>query len=135
MIELIPLQSHHMRLLRPQDAQAHEVTPQQLNVPIGQSWTAIADGLPMCCGGLIPIWEGRAYAWALLDRDAGPHLMSLTRAIRSLLDQSGWRRIEMTVDASFAEGERWARLLGFRRECLAAKFLPDGRDAWVYVRF
>lgn len=135
MIEFVPLEQHHVRLIRPQVAQAHEVDEASLAAPtIGAAWTAVADGLPICCGGLVPVWEGRAYAWALLDRDAGPHMLGLTRRIRSRLDESGWRRIEMAVDADFEAGARWAVLLGFRLECLAPKYLPNGRDAYVYVR-
>lgn len=134
MIELVEFAPHHVRLLRPQQAQAHEVDEQSLAGPWGQAWTATAYGVPICCGGLMGVWEGRCYAWTLLDRDAGPHMVGLTRAIRSLLDAAQWRRIEMAVDAEFETGARWAVLLGFKRECLARKYLPNGRDAWVYVR-
>jgi len=133
-IELIPLEHHHLRLIRPQAAQLSEVDEQSLSGPTGTAWTATADGVPMVCGGIIPVWEGRGYAWTLIDRDAGPHMLGLTRAIRSLLDRAAWRRLEMAVDADFEAGARWAVLLGFRCECLAPKYLPDGRDAFVYVR-
>lgn len=134
MIELIDLERHHLRLIRPQDAQVAEVTADSLAGPIGKGWTAVADGVPICCGGVMPVWEGRGYCWTLIDRDAGPHMLGLTRAIRSLLDRSGWRRLEMAVDAEFEAGARWAVLLGFRLECHAPKYLPNGRDALVYVR-
>lgn len=94
----------------------------------------MVNGLPICCGGLIPIWAGRAYAWALLDIDAGPHMLALTRGIRSLFDATEWRRIEMAVDSEFEAGARWARLLGFHLEHRASKYLPNGNDADIFVR-
>ena len=133
-MRFIALEQHHLRLLRPQDAQAHEATDEALSAPVGQGWTAVVDGLPICCGGIVPVWPGRAYAWALLDRDAGPHMLALTRGIRSLLAGAGWRRLEMAVDAEFLPGKRWAEMLGFRAEALAPKYLPNGHDAWVFVR-
>jgi len=80
------------------------------------------------------MWEGRGYCWALLDRDAGPLMLPLTRAIRSLLAASALRRIEMAVDADFEAGRRWAELLGFKPEYKARSYFPDGRDAWLYAR-
>lgn len=130
----VDLEEHHLSLIRPQQAQQHEVAYEGVKKPPGQGWTAVVDGLPICCGGLIRAWEGRAYAWALLDQDAGPHMVPLTRGIRSLLDRAGWRRIEMAVDAEFPEGARWARLLGFRHEVRARKFLANGNDADIFVR-
>lgn len=128
-MQLIPIEPHHLALIRPQAAQQpmHELPP-------GDGWTVVHDGLPLCCGGLVEVWTGRAYAWAYLDRDCGPHLLGMTRVIRSLLDRSGFRRIEMAVDADFEAGCRWARLLGFKHENLAAKYMPHGGDAHIFVR-
>ena len=127
---LIDFEPHHLALIRPQEAQRHEMT----DAPVGRAWTVVHDGLPMMCGGLVELWPGRAYAWALLDRDAGPVMLPMTRAIRSLLDRSGFRRIEMAVDVGFDPGRRWAVLLGFELEATARRYMPHGGDAWIYVR-
>lgn len=128
-MNLIPFESHHLGLIRPQAAQS----PMD-GAPRGDAWTAVHDGLPLCCGGLVEMWPGRAYAWALLDEDAGRIMLPLTRSIRSLLDRAQYRRIEMAVDAGFEAGLRWAVLLGFEPEALARRYMPHGGDAWVYVR-
>lgn len=133
-LRLVPFEARHLSLLRVQDNQRLEFDATALSAVPGDRWTAVVDGLPICCGGLVPIWPGRAYAWSVLDREAGPHMRRLTTAIRSLLDGTPWRRIEMAVDAEFEAGLRWARLLGFVPECLARSYLPTGRDAWVFVR-
>lgn len=98
---------------------------------VGQAWTAVHDGLPVCCGGLIQITDDAAFCWAVLDEDAGPHMLALTRAIRAHLAASPYLRILMAVDSEFAAAHRWAVLLGFRKGGLKPGFLY-GRDAWVY---
>lgn len=106
------------------------------SAPQGLAWTALVDARPICCAGLIEVWAGRAYAWALLHEDVGPHLLALTRGIRSRLDETPFARIEMAVDADFEAGRRWAVLLGFTLETPQPMrhFLPSGRAAYQYAR-
>lgn len=79
---------------------------------------------------------GRGYAWALLADDSGPHMHRITRAVRQFLDRAPWRRVEMTVEAGFESGLRWARLLGF--ECETPRpmrgFAPHGADCYLFSR-
>lgn len=130
-MRLIPYEPHHFALMRPQEAQMHEIEHGAMSDPMGKAWTAVHDGLPVCCGGLIPVSDGRAFCWAVLDQDAGPHMLALTRAIRVHLRASGFDHIVMAVERDFEAGHRWAALLGFRRGNLAPGFL-FGRDAWIY---
>lgn len=134
-----------LRPFMPGDLIGFDVQPQQAEdfsshgghgVPAGQSWTALYGARPVACGGLVEQWSGRAYAWSLLTREAGPHLLSLTREIRSLLDAAPFARIEMAVDADFKAGHRWAKLLGFECETPEPmqKFFPNGRAANLYAR-
>lgn len=132
-VEVIPFERHHARLIVPQPAQESEAAL-QVQAPEGPAWTAVVDGLPVACAGFVPVWVGRAYAWALLGADVGPHLLAVTRAIRCRLACSGFRRVEMAVDCEFANGRQWARMLGFKCEGLARAYLPNGRDAWIYAR-
>lgn len=132
-VEVIPFERHHARLIVPQPAQEAEAAL-QVEAPDGPAWTAVVDGLPVACAGFVPVWVGRAYAWALLGADVGPHLLAVTRAIRCRLACSGFRRVEMAVDCEFANGRQWARMLGFECEGLARAYLPNGRDAWIYAR-
>lgn len=101
----------------------------------GQAYTAMVDGRPIACSGLVEQWPGRALAWALLANDIGAHtFVRVSRAVRRYLDASDYRRIEMQVDADHPQAIRWAQLLGFEVEGKRAKFLPDGRDAFEFVR-
>lgn len=128
------LTAAHLSQIRPQAAQSFEAGLQGLAVPPGQGWAAVVAGQTMAAAGLIELWPGRAYAWALLDHDAGRHLLGITRAIRSCLDAACLRRIEMAVDAEFKQGARFAELLGFHLESRARAYFPNGNDGLVYVR-
>ena len=121
--------------IRPQTQQADEFDRHRAE-PQGLSWTALAAAMPICCGGLVEMWPGRAYAWSIVSADAGPHMLALTREIRSLLSRTPFARIEMAVAADFDAGRRWAELLGFVCETPAPmhRYLPDGRDAYLYAR-
>lgn len=133
-MNVVPLDALHLRQIRPQAAQEYEAEVQRDLLPVGQAWAAVVDGRAVACAGMVEVWPGRAYAWALLDRDVGRHMLALVRAIRSTLRAATWRRIEMAVDAEFAPGCRLAELLGFERECRAGAYFPNGHDAYVYVR-
>lgn len=129
---IVPFESDHVQMMDVQAAQRGEIDFSRLDRK--EAWTAVVDGRPICCAGLQEMWPGRAYAWALLAHDAGRYMVRLTRAIRSRLDCARFQRVEMAVAAHFAPGVRWARMLGFEMECKARKYMPDGGDAWIFVR-
>lgn len=138
MIQIVPFEPEHADAMDVQIAQ--RMTPEERQQAMGESfgdaWTAMADGEPVACAGLVPVWFGRAYAWALLSESAGAHMVAITRAVRRALDMGEFRRVEMAVRAGFAEGERWARLLGFVLETPdpMRAYMPDGSDAYLYSR-
>lgn len=138
MIQIVPFEPEHADAMDVQIAQ--RMTPEERQQAMGESfgdaWTAMVDGEPVACAGLVPVWFGRAYAWALLSERAGAHMVAITRAVRRALDMGEFRRVEMAVRAGFAEGERWARLLGFSRETPEPMraYLPNGQDAYLYAK-
>ena len=120
--------------MTPQPGQAVEVDNYTKAAEFGHAWTLMVDGVPVACAGLVSMWEGRAYAWALLAKDAP--MLTLTREIRSHLARAGFARVEMAVDAGFVAAQRWAEMLGFTLETPEPmrKFLPNGRSAYLYAR-
>jgi hypothetical protein len=136
--EVVPFDISHIASMTVQSAQrlTEFDHPEALVGPYGQAWTALIDGRPVACAGLVEVWSGRAYAWSLLAEDAAPHMLRITRAIRCALDRSGYRRVEMAVTVGFDAGCRWAEMLGFRCETPEPMrcYLPNGIDAWLYAR-
>lgn len=99
------------------------------------SWTAVIDGQPMACGGLLLQWPGRYTAWTYLNELAGPHMRFITRAVQEKLDRIVGR-VETTVRSDFEKGHRWMRILGFEVETERMKgYGPEGEDHTGYVRF
>lgn len=99
------------------------------------AYTAVEGERVLGCGGLVQVWPGRFQAWAVLDKNIGPHQMTkIHRAVsRFLALQTG--RVEAVVATGFAPGHRWVRLLGFTRETEVMRgWLPGGGDAIQYAR-
>jgi hypothetical protein len=101
---------------------------------VGLAWTAEDDGRVVMCGGLLPQWENRALAWALIGENAGAHFAMIHRHVKQFLTLCPYRRIEAHVDVGFAAGTRWMKMLGFELEAYKKAFRPDGADMLEFVR-
>ena len=101
---------------------------------VGLAWTAEVDGQVILVAGLLPQWENRALAWALVADSAGPHFAAIHKAVKRFLVKAPYRRIEAHVDVGFEPGVRWMRLLGFELEAYKKAFRPDGADMLEFVR-
>lgn len=100
----------------------------------GPAFTAVTDdGRPIGSIGLVEQWEGRALAWAVLAADAGRWLLPITRGVREFIALEPFHRIEAAVPVDFAEGHRWAQLLGFKLEAPVMRSWSAGRDFALYA--
>lgn len=100
----------------------------------GPAFSAEVDGEIIAALGIIPQWQNRAIAWGLIGKKARRHLLAVHRAVDRFLVMSEYRRIETSVATNFAEGHRWARMLGFEREGTMRAYTPDGFDCDLYAR-
>jgi hypothetical protein len=100
------------------------------------SYTARHDGEVLICAGVLELWAGRGFAWAIVSAHAGRQMLAISGSVRRLLGLAPYRRIECYVDAEFPQGARWARMLGFRCETPMPmpKFFESGRDAYLFAR-
>jgi hypothetical protein len=139
LIRFEPCQDWHIKLIEPQDAQVNEKTwAEQIDDDV------VANSLSLSCwvddkcvgaAGIRPIWNGRAFAWSLLGKHAGPAMPAIAKKLRFVLATWPGKRIEMTVREEFVPGCRLALLLGFQREARLLGFYPDGSTALLYARF
>lgn len=136
MLHLIPFEPVHLLDFDVQPAQRDEFRRQPCGGDFGESYTVMRGETRICAAGVLPIWPGRAYAWALLSIHAGRHLLECTRIARFTLDAAPYERIEMYVDEHFEQGRRWAEMLGFRCETPEPmrKYLTGGGGAYLYAR-
>lgn len=139
-MQLLAFRPEHLLTLKLQAAQASAqplMTAQhgsEIVSAAGQAWTAVVDGKPIACAGMIEFWKGRAYAWAYLSEDFKAHAKSVHRATIALLAGAQWRRVEMTVDVHHGAAKRWAAHLGFEREGVCRAWTADGRDVELWAR-
>jgi hypothetical protein len=129
-----PFRAEDAYRIDPQDAQPVEgyALPEELATT--QAITLALDGTkkPLACFGRVPTpygWE----IWTILSVDAAGHLIRLTRKARELLGMCEGH-VTAFVREDFAEGHRWAKLLGFEQKAGLFGFMPHGEDAAVYVR-
>lgn len=137
-LQIVPFAPWHALRFRVQEEQEHETHILSHELPRGAITIMHDNTTPMLIGGLSTPWTGRAVAWSLVSRYAGPVMRGLTRCAKNYIDSSGHRRIEMYVRATFEHGHRWAKMLGFRKACDLPDFKPyedDGfRDETMYER-
>jgi hypothetical protein len=137
---VVPFEAGHIKLLNPQPSQVsldHEVTDEQAEyLATCLSFTGLVDGKPVACSGVTPFWGSRGVAWAILDKDCGPHFTAIHKAVYAFLEVSDFKRVEAYVDLDFKPAHRWMKMLGFDVELPIAKgVLPSGRDGAIYSRF
>lgn len=133
---IVELEEWHLAELALQPAQAamgaHLADPQyRQGLAAHEGYAGLEAGKVVGAAGVVPIWRGSVVAWALLSVDIP--MVALHRAVSLWLGNYAGR-IETWTDARHEAHSRWARMLGFEREGLMKKFLPDGGDAWLYAR-
>lgn len=137
---IVAFQPEHLQRLLLQPSQA--IMQPMLSDPsygpslaeAGPAYSAVHGDAVFACAGLIPQWNGRAVAWALIASEAGQHLVGIHKAVRRALDLHPFRRVETAVRTDFDAGHRWARMLGFDREATMRGYAPDGYDYDLYAR-
>lgn len=140
-MNVVQFKAEHLHSVDLQDGQAYLsnwITPEQAEMleKTGWAYTGIIDDTLIVCSGIIPVWQGRAMAWAYLSKyAAGKTFLQVHKAVSRFLAACYIQRIEMTVDCDFEPGHRWARLLGFEMEAERMKaYRPDGGDCSLYAR-
>jgi hypothetical protein len=94
---------------------------------------AVVGEAAVAMAGILPVWPGRASAWAIIAHDAIPLRCwpAITDKVLWMLGQAhmrGYRRIEATVDPEHPAACRWIRRLGFEAYGLLEAYTPDSRD-------
>lgn len=138
-LRAVPFKSYHYEWLAQDNptADGGMFTPTSglLSQLEGQnSWTGVADGAPIVCGGTYVNWPGRHSAWVYLGRNTGRYMKWITKnSLANLANVKG--RIELSVRADFEIGMKWAEMLGFKMETpLLKQYGPLGEDHVGFVR-
>lgn len=138
-MKIVPFAPEHVMGLDLQEWQSEvvsELSPSYAKslAACGPAYTGIDGDEVIFCGGCAKMWEGRHIVWSMLSKNAGKHMVAMTRAARRLIAlQTG--RVEAAIRSDFEQGHRWAKMCGMVFHHHEEKFLPGGLDADVYVRF
>ena len=139
---LIPFMAQHLKELELQEQQVTMVSLvgdldnyAKVLESYGPCFSYEREGKVLGCGGFMDTWPGRSILWCLLSKDAGSHLVDITRSVRKVMKHYPRHRFEATVQYDFKEGHRWMKLLGFELEAeRMKKFSPDKVDYSLYAR-
>lgn len=144
MIVFVPFQPEHLASINVQPRQRADLDAAPASdlaaMAAGrEAWAAVEVGTGHCFGAAgildVPRCEHRAHAWAIVGEDIGPHMPRVVRFMRSVIARYPRRRIEMTVECDWPEGERFARLLGFALEApRMVGYANHGSDMQLWAR-
>lgn len=143
MIRVIPYKEQHLWGFRPiQQPQTPEISREEMRADFEAKrqredvWTFCLGETVLAIGGVNFPWGNRMAVWVVLDECVKPHMLALTRFLTRFIDGYHCPRVEMHVCAGFANGAKWARMLGFTNETPEPlrKFFPDGSDAYMFAR-
>lgn len=136
---IVPFEPEHLLGIRnhPWQNGSTQTLPQARELARGHcAYTALCPrtGRALICAGIVPLWPQRAMCWASFDVEARPVMVTAHRRTLAEVRAAPFTRLEMYVIPEFMPGIRWARMLGFRLECLTEAGSPDGRDLLVFKR-
>ena len=101
----------------------------------GPAYT-ITNGVPVACGGILPLWKGVGEGWvvtsALVEQHPFMFAKTIWRETLRLIKDLDLDRIQTVVDAEHTVSMRWVERMGFENEGLMKKFL-GGRDFFRYA--
>lgn len=113
-LEVQASQSRELEYVRQTPGMADEIVERSLCL------SGHVGGFPVAVAGFVPSGAVSHRAWAFFAPEAGPYMLGIVRKARAMMSSLRSRRIDMTVNEGFIEGERFARLLGMERETSTA---------------
>lgn len=141
MIEVSKFKAEDVKAInkQPLDAEEHDCLTDRHFELVEQhhkeTYTLRINGRIVACFGLVPYWEGRAEAWAIIDKDCKHEFVALFKTMKRMIHDSPVPRIEATINKNFREGHRWIKLLGFELEApTMKKYGVKGHDYSLYAR-
>lgn len=138
---IVPFRPEHLSMIHVQEAQKDEfeymadsMNPAAI-AAAGEAMTAIDGDEILFIIGRVKQWARRYVVWLLLSDIARARMVKVVRSIRRIIDlKVGDGRHELVVRQGFDAGCKLAKLIEFKLHHYEEKFMPDGSDAFVYVR-
>jgi len=104
----------------------------------GDCFTAVKDGRPIICGGVIEMWKGCYEGWVITSEHANRHPFSIAKLIKNYVDEliikNKMHRLQTAVLLGYLQGYRFAEFLGMKEEGLMKKYDYMQQDYIRYAR-
>nr|VFK58882.1 MAG: hypothetical protein BECKUNK1418G_GA0071005_100534 [Candidatus Kentron sp. UNK]VFK68613.1 MAG: hypothetical protein BECKUNK1418H_GA0071006_100434 [Candidatus Kentron sp. UNK] len=142
-MHVIDFEPEHLSALRIRE-ETHGLSPAGLaaySMTLKNGGLTMKDGEEiLCCAGVTPLWRGVGVAWAFVDaarprRRAPAFHRSIVFYLHGIFSAGQYRRIQTTCHARNAAARRWLRMIGFREECVLARYAPNGEAHVLYAFF
>lgn len=104
----------------------------------GPAFTAVVEGRPIGCAGIVFPWPGVGSTWMIMTEDIGDHGLWLYRTVRKFIEDmariNALHRIEGVALCESPRNQQFFEALGFHveRDGVARGFLADGRSVVRY---
>ncbi len=112
-----------------------------MQCPDENTYTVVYEGKIVAVGGLYIRWEGVGLLWLMLTADCkkyGFHGILALDAIKEktehLIKKNNLWRAEAIVRVGFDKAIKMIEFLGFQRESMLEKYMPDKTNGYLYVR-
>ena len=129
---IVPFESAHAAAFP--EFLALGIVPESVPPP---AFTALADGEPIVCAGILAIRSGLGEAWAIL-RQPVQHGQWIARNLSShlerLMREHHFRRVQAIAHCDRPELRRWMAFLGLQPEGVLRAYALDGADCFMYAR-
>jgi hypothetical protein len=143
-VELKPFNFEHLDLFawRDDDLKTYGIRSELMDALTaaaerGDCWTAIYDGRILVVGGIIPQTQKTGLCFTIFSEYADQCKIGAARTVKrmlaSVMGELGLHRITTYNRADAQDQHKWCEWLGFKFECVAAKFDDDGNNYFQYA--
>jgi hypothetical protein len=105
------------------------------NLARGPAFT-IANGVPVACGGILPLWKGVGEAWIvsspLVEKYPITFAKVVWKKLKLLIEIMDLERVQTMVDCNHKVSQEWVKRMGFKKEGKMSKYI-GGRDFYRYA--
>lgn len=111
-----------------------------MQCPDDNTYTGIHNSVILGVFGVQVIWEGRGQFWLMMVDDFKEHingmkaLLIMKQKVNWLIEKNKLWRAEAIIRPDFPQAIKMIEFLGFKRESMLEKYMPDKTDGYLYVR-
>ncbi len=102
-----------------------------------KAYSIVKENKVIAIFGFVVIWEGVSEVFTIMCKDIKEHGFLLYKTFKSsiekMFEKHNFRRVQATVFVEFEAAINMVERLGFKREGLLRKWLPNGNDVYMYA--